>query len=95
MRQDCSKFALVLCDLRTWVFAGAAIGVVKILTLIIYGRRVDVTGGNPLVVGGALIVTTGIGWLFLREMLNPWQVLAVFSIIVSVIMLAWQAGRGL
>jgi transporter family protein len=46
-----------------------------------------------LIVGGSLIVTTGIGWLFLREVLNPWQVVAVLSIIAGVVVLAWQAGR--
>ncbi len=76
------------------MLAGAAIGIVEILTFVIYGRGVDVAVGNPLIVGGSLIVTTGIGWLFLREMLNPWQVLAVFSIVAGVVMLAWQAGRG-
>ncbi len=94
MRQGCSKFALVLCDLRICLFAGAAIGIVDILAFVMCGRRVDAVIGNPLIVGGSLIVTTGIGWLFLREMLNPWQVLAVFSIIAGVVMLAWQAGRG-
>jgi len=75
------------------VLAGAAIGVVEILTFIIYGRGVAVAVGNPLIVGGSLIVTTGVGWLFLREVLNPWQVAALFSIIAGVAILAWQAGR--
>lgn len=75
------------------VLAGAAIGVVEILTFVIYSRGVDVAVGNPLIVGGSLIVTTGIGWLFLRELLNPWQVAAVFSIVAGVVVLAWQAGR--
>lgn len=75
------------------VLAGAAIGVVEILTFVIYSRGVDVAVGNPLIVGGSLIVTTGIGWLVLREVLNPWQVAAVFSIVAGVAVLAWQAGR--
>ena len=75
------------------VLAGVAIGLVEILTFIIYARGVDVAVGNPVIVGGSLIVTTGVGWLFLRETLNPWQVAAVFSIIGGVAVLAWQAGR--
>ncbi len=75
------------------VLAGAAIGVVEILTFVIYSRGVEVAVGNPLIVGGSLIVTTGVGWLFLREVLNPWQLAAVFSIVLGVAMLAWQAGR--
>ncbi len=75
------------------VLAGLAIGIVEILTFVIYARGVDVAVGNPLIVGGSLIVTTGIGWLFLREVLNPWQVAAVLSIVTGVLVLAWQAGR--
>ncbi|MDY0207179.1 MAG: EamA family transporter [Pseudomonas sp.] len=75
------------------MLAGVAIGVVEILTFVIYSRGVDVAVGNPLIVGGSLMVTTGIGWLFLREVLNPWQVAAVLSIVAGVIVLAWQAGR--
>lgn len=75
------------------VLAGLAIGIVEILTFVIYARGVDVAVGNPLIVGGSLIVTTGIGWLFLREVLNPWQVAAVLSIVAGVLVLAWQAGR--
>lgn len=75
------------------VLAGVAIGLVEILTFIIFSRGVDVAVGNPVIVGGSLIVTTGVGWLFLRETLNPWQVAAVFSIIGGVAVLAWQAGR--
>ena len=75
------------------VLAGVAIGLVEILSFIIYARGVDVAIGNPVIVGGSLIVTTGVGWLFLREALNPWQVAAVFSILGGVAVLAWQAGR--
>lgn len=75
------------------VLAGAAIGIVEILTFIIYGRGVEVAVGNPLIIGGSLLITTGIGWLFLREMLNPWQLLAIVCIIFGVGMLAWQAAR--
>ena len=75
------------------VLAGIAIGIVEILTFVIYGRGIAVAVGNPLIVGGSLVVTTGIGWLLLREGLNPWQALAVFLIIAGVALLAWQAGR--
>ena len=75
------------------VLAGVAIGVVEILTFVIYGRGVAVAVGNPLIVGGSLLVTTGIGWLLLRETLNPWQVFAVLCIVGGVAVLAWQAGR--
>lgn len=75
------------------MLAGAAIGIVEILTFIIYGRGVEVAVGNPLIIGGSLLITTGVGWLFLREVLNPWQLLAIACIIFGVGMLAWQAAR--
>ncbi len=75
------------------MLAGVAIGVVEILTFVIYGRGVAVAVANPLIVGGSLLVTTGIGWFLLRESLNPWQVFAVLCIVAGVAVLAWQAGR--
>lgn len=75
------------------VLAGVSIGIVEILTFVIYGRGVAVAVGNPLIVGGSLLVTTGIGWLVLREVLNPWQIFAVCCIVGGVAVLAWQAGR--
>ena len=75
------------------VLAGVSIGIVEILTFVIYGRGVAVAVGNPLIVGGSLLVTTGIGWLVLREVLNPWQIFAVCCIVGGVAILAWQAGR--
>lgn len=75
------------------MLAGVAIGIVEILTFIIYGRGVEVAVGNPLIIGGSLFVTTGVGWLFLREALNLWQLLAVLCIVFGVGMLAWQAAR--
>lgn len=75
------------------MLAGAAIGIVEILTFIIYGRGVEVAVGNPLIIGGSLLITTGVGWLFLREVLNPWQLLAIACIVFGVGMLAWQAAR--
>src|SRR5690554_513546 len=75
------------------VLAGVAIGLVEILTFIIYARGVDVAVGHPVMVGGSVIVTPGAGWLFLRQPLHRWHVAAVFSIIGGVAVLAWQAGR--
>lgn len=73
--------------------AGLAIGGVEILSFVIYGRGLAVAVGNPLIVGGSLVVTTGVGLLLLREHVNPVQLLAIAFIILGIALLAWQAAR--
>lgn len=75
------------------VLAGVAIGLVEVLTFVIYGRGVDVAVGNPLIIGGSLVVTTGVGVLLLREALNPVQLLAIALVAAGLGLLAWQAAR--
>lgn len=76
------------------VAAGVAIGLVEILTFMVFARGVPVAVGNPLIIGGSLIVTTGIGLVALREVLNPVQMLAIGLIIAGVGLLALGAARG-
>lgn len=73
--------------------AGVAIGLVEILAFFIYGRGVSVAVGNPLIVGGSLVVTTGIGVLLLRESISTLQTMAIALIAGGVLLLAWSAGR--
>lgn len=75
------------------VAAGVAIGLVEILTFIVFGRGIAVAVGNPLIIGGSLIVTTGVGVVLLREVLNPIQLVAVVLIITGVALLALGAAR--
>lgn len=76
------------------VAAGVAIGLVEILTFMVFARGIPVAVGNPLIIGGSLIVTTGIGLVALREVLNPVQMLAIGLIIAGVGLLALGAARG-
>ncbi|HLS51345.1 MAG TPA: hypothetical protein VK032_05050 [Burkholderiaceae bacterium] len=75
------------------VAAGVAIGLVEILTFIIYSRGVPVAVGNPLIIGGSLVVTTGIGVLLLRELLSPLQLFAIVLVIAGIGLLAFEAAR--
>ena|SRR5690625_3053396 len=75
------------------VLAGVAIGLVEILTFIIYGRGVPVAVGNPLIIGGSLVVTTGIGILLLRESVTPAQLIAIAMVTGGIALLAWEAMR--
>src|SRR5690606_34111612 len=68
--------------------AGVAIGLVEILAFFIYGRGVLVAVGNPLIVGGSLIVTTAIGVFLLRETINLAQAAAILLITGGVLLLA-------
>lgn len=74
-------------------FAGVAIGLVEILTFVIYGRGIPVAVSNPLIIGGSLLVTTGIGVLLLRELISPSQLLGILAIAAGVGLLAWDAAR--
>lgn len=71
--------------------AGVAIGLVEILTFFIYGRGIPVAVGNPLIVGGSLLVTTGVGIVLLREAISPLQLAAIFLIAVGIALLAWDS----
>lgn len=73
--------------------AGLAIGLVEILTFMIYGRGLPVAVGNPLIIGGSLLVTTGVGVLLLREALSPLQLAAVALIGLGIAVFAWDAAR--
>jgi len=73
--------------------AGIAIGLVEILTFFVYGRGLPVAVGNPLIIGGSLLVTTGVGVLLLREALSPLQLLGVGLIGLGIALFAWDAAR--
>ena len=73
------------------VAAGVAIGLVEILTFVIYGRGLAVAVGNPLIIGGSLLVTTGAGVLFMREHISLTQLIAIGLIAGGVALMAWSA----
>lgn len=73
--------------------AGVAIGLVEIASFVVYGRGLAVAVGNPLIVGGSLVVTTGVGLFVLREHLNGTQLVAIALIMLGIGLLAWQATR--
>lgn len=75
------------------VLAGVAIGVVEILTFIIYGHGIPVAVGNPLIIGGSLLVTTSIGIIALRETISPLQLTAIILIAGGIGLLAVGASR--
>lgn len=75
------------------VGAGIAIGLVEILTFFIYGKGLAVAVGNPLIIGGSLVVTTGAGILFMREDISGLQLFSIILIASGVALMAWAASR--
>lgn len=75
------------------VLAGVSIGIVEVLTFFIYGLGVPVAVGNPLIIGGSLVVTTTVGIVALREATDPFQIAGIVLIGVGVAFLAWGAAR--
>jgi len=75
------------------VLAGVAIGVVEIVSFLIYARGMAVAVGNPLIVGGSLMVTTAVGVWLLREQLSLLQLSSVGLIMAGITLLAWSSTR--
>lgn len=75
------------------IAAGIAIGLVEILTFFIYGRGVPVAVGNPLIIGGSVVVTTGLGVWWLRESLTLVPLVAILMVAGGIMLLAWDAAR--
>ncbi len=73
--------------------AGLAIGLVEIMTFYIFARGMPVAVGNPLIIGGSLLVTTAVGYFVLREQLSLTQLLAIGFITGGVALLGWSAAR--
>lgn len=76
------------------IAAGVAIGVVEILTFFIYGRGVPVAVGNPLIIGGSVVVTTALGVWWLRESLTLIPLVAILMVAGGILLLAWDAAAG-
>ncbi len=88
-----TEFTVTSRGLVLAALAGVAIGVVEIASFMVYGRGLAVAVGNPLIVGGSLVVTTGVGVVLLREHLNGTQLMAVALIMLGIALLTWQAAR--
>jgi transporter family protein len=73
--------------------AGVALGLGEILSFVIYARGIPVAVGNPLIVGGSLVVTTGVGIALLHEALSGWQIAAIVLIAAGIGVFAWDAAR--
>jgi uncharacterized membrane protein len=67
--------------------AGATIAMFDILALTIFSRGSNVSIFTPLVNGGSILIVALVGFLFLRESINPTQFLGILAIVSGIFLL--------
>lgn len=70
------------------VLAGIAVGLAEILTFAVFSKQIPVSVGTPVIIGGSIVVTALLGFLFLQEHLSLLQTIAVLLIITGVTLLS-------
>jgi len=70
------------------VLAGIAIGAFSIILITIYGRGGELSYVFPVIYGGAIALTTVIGWLVLGEAVDLWRVVGVGTIVAGIAIVA-------
>lgn len=70
------------------MLAGAGVGLAEILTFVVFGRGVPSSVGTPVIVGGSVLLTAGLGLLLLRESLTWPQAAGLVCIVVGIALLA-------
>lgn len=68
--------------------AGLSVGLAEILTFVVFSRGVPSSVGTPVIVGGSVLLTAGLGLLLLREALTLPQVLGLLLIVGGIALLA-------
>lgn len=70
------------------VLAGFVVGLSEISTFFLFSRGVPASTGIPIIVGGAVVVGTALGAIFLKEALSPVHYVAVLFIVVGIFLLS-------
>ncbi len=68
--------------------AGLGVGLAEILTFVVFQRGVPVSVGTPIIVGGSVLLTAGLGLVVLRESLSLAQLGGLLCIVVGIALLA-------
>lgn len=68
--------------------AGLGVGLAEILTFVVFQRGVPVSVGTPIIVGGSVLLTAGLGLVVLRESLSLAQLSGLLCIVVGIALLA-------
>ena len=68
--------------------AGLGVGLAEILTFVVFSRGVPSSVGTPVIVGGSVLLTAGLGLIVARETLTLPQGLGLLLIIAGIALLA-------
>jgi len=66
------------------VLAGICIGVAEISYFFVYSKGISATVAIPIVMGGTVLVGSILGFIFLKESITLWHVLASILIIAGI-----------
>ncbi len=67
--------------------AGLSVGLAELLTFVVFQRGVNSSVGTPVIVGGSVLLTAGLGLVVLREALTLPQVGGLLLIVVGIALL--------
>ncbi len=68
--------------------AGLGVGLAEILTFVVFQRGVPSSVGTPVIVGGSVLLTAGLGLVVLREALTLPQAAGLLLVVVGIALLA-------
>lgn len=68
--------------------AGLSVGLAEILTFVVFSRGVPSSVGTPVIVGGSVLLTAGLGLAIVRETLTLPQGLGLLLIVGGIALLA-------
>ncbi|MBC8110565.1 MAG: EamA family transporter [Verrucomicrobia bacterium] len=74
--------------------AGLCVGLAEMLSFVVFSKNVPASVGTPVIIGGSILVTTLLGYFFLRESLNGWQMLGLVLVIAGIALLSAGQNSG-
>jgi len=69
------------------VLAGLFTGVAEIFYLSMYSKNAPITVGNPLVVGGTIVITVILGMIILKEPMSAAKIAGIIFVITGLVLL--------
>lgn len=70
------------------VLAGLFVGGAEILSFVVFGKGIPASTGIPIIIGGAIIVGTLIGLLFLKEKITAIHILGIVFVILGILLVS-------
>jgi transporter family protein len=70
------------------ILAGIMVGLAEIASFFVFSKGLSASVGTPIIIGGAVVVGSLLGLIFLKENLTSVHYLAIALIVVGVILLS-------